>query len=132
MKNEILKITKTESSTLKQELQKQEGVWIGEIDGENIKTLEDYLDKVNQLCGFPIPAKGLDGYLDWIRDLSWLRKDGYAIIIYDANKFLSEDSRIKNIVIKSFEDIVLPWWESDVERYVVEGKAKPFNVYLVD
>jgi hypothetical protein len=24
------------------------------------------------------------------------------------------------------------WWDGDVEKYVVEGKKKSFNVYLVD
>ena len=81
---------------------------------------------------FPIPAKGLDGYLDWITDLSWLNRDGYALIIKNYNCFMSEDLRKKEIVMESFGKTVLPWWENEVERCVVEGKAKSFNVYLVE
>ena len=27
---------------------------------------------------------------------------------------------------------VLPWWESDVEKHVVGGKVKSFQVYIVE
>jgi hypothetical protein len=30
------------------------------------------------------------------------------------------------------EEDVLPWWESDVEKHVVGGKVKSFQVYIVE
>ena len=27
---------------------------------------------------------------------------------------------------------ILPWWESDVEKHVVDGKVKSFQVYIVE
>lgn len=35
-------------------------------------SLSNYLDSMSELLKFPIKAKGLDGYNDWMRDLSWI------------------------------------------------------------
>ena len=59
-------------------------------------------------------------------------KFGYALIINNFDIFMSGDLRKKEIIIESFEKNVLPWWQSQVEQYQVGGKAKPFNVYVVD
>jgi hypothetical protein len=34
--------------------------------------------------------------------------------------------------IDHFKDFILPFWEDEVTRVFVGGKAKSFNVYLVD
>jgi len=130
MKNKLYRITKTESGSIKKKLQ-QEGLWLGEMDGGSIRTQQDFLDCMSTTCGFPYATKSMDGYLDWIRDLSWLEKDGYALFIYNADEFLSQDPEFRERVFESFTEIVFPWWEYDIEHYVVDGKAKPFNVYLI-
>jgi hypothetical protein len=132
MKNKIYYVSQKEMVNLRETLHKDESLYSAEINGSAIQSLQDYLNTVNELFKFPIPARGLDGYLDWIRDLDWLRKDGYVLIINDFSKFINKDLHIKNKIVEDFEKIVLPWWQEEVEKYVVEGKAKPFNVYLVD
>ncbi|KQL34056.1 hypothetical protein AN960_20570 [Bacillus sp. FJAT-25509] len=74
----------------------------------------------------------MDRYLDWIRDLDWIEKDSFAIVIYNYNDFLNTELELKDIIINTFKDTILPFWEEEVERVVVEGKAKSFKVYLVE
>ena len=139
MENKIYHITKNELGSIKQQLNSQSNTWIAEIDGNKITTWKDYADEIESVFKFPtsiiemhVNGLSIDGYLDWMRDLGWLRSSGIAIVINNYRSFMSGDLQKKEIVLESFEDCVLPWWQSEVEQYQVEGKAKPFNVYLVD
>jgi hypothetical protein len=67
-----------------------------------------------------------------MRDLSWLRKEEYILIIHDFHDFLKNDLHLREIIVEDINDTILPFWEHEVEHCVVEGKAKPFNVYFVD
>ncbi|MDR0299022.1 MAG: hypothetical protein LBI13_02915, partial [Streptococcaceae bacterium] len=59
-------------------------------------------------------------------------KDGYVLIIRNYKDFLKQDPKKKEIVIDEFKNNILPFWEEEVTRTVVGGKAKPFNVYIVE
>lgn len=132
MKNKVSFISQKEMFDIRETLNKDESLFIVDVDGSTIGSLQDYLGTMNELFKFPIPARGLDGYLDWIRDLEWLMKDGYVLVIKNFSKFLSNDLKMKNKIVDDFEKVVLPWWQEEVEKCVVEGKAKLFMVYLVD
>jgi len=132
MNNKVNNISKNEMDDIREELKKDNSLYITDINGNTIQNLNDYLNAVNEVFKFPIPARGIDGYLDWIRDLDWLGKEGYVLIINNFSNFIKDDLKIKDRIIEDYEKIVLPWWEKEVEECVVEGKAKPFNVYLVD
>ena len=67
-----------------------------------------------------------------MRDLDWLNADGYVFIIKNFENFMENDISKKEKIMYYFEDEILPWWEEEVERCVLGGKAKPFNLYLVD
>ena len=132
MKNKVYCASKEEMVGLREVFQKNNTLYVADINGSAIWSLQDYLNIMNDLFRFPIPARSLDGYLDWIRDLDWLNKDGYVLIINEFSKFLNKDLNMRNKIIEDFEKVVLPWWQEEVEKYVVEGRAKSFNVYLVD
>jgi len=132
MKNKIYNVKYEDFTETENTLREDETLFVAEIDGREIKNLEDYFIKAYNIFDFPTPSKNFASYSDWIGDLDWLEKDGYALIIYNYNEFLKEDLSSKDVVIENFRNIILPWWETEVEKYVVEGKAKPFNVYLVD
>lgn len=132
MKNKVYSVSQKEMLYIREALQKDDSIFIADINGSDIRNLQDYLNAVNTLFKFPIPARGLDGYLDWIRDLDWIKKDGFVLIINDFSKFMVSDLNMKNEIISDLEIVVLPWWETKVEKYVVEGKTKLFMVFLVD
>jgi len=132
MENKIYFISDAQKEILISSSKENEKTFIAEINGKEIKFKEDYLEVVNKVFNFPIPSKGFDGYLDWIRDLDWLNCDSYMLIINNYANFMSGDIDMKKKNIEYFEKIILPWWQEEVERCVVEGKAKAFNVYLVD
>lgn len=132
MENKVYYVSQKEMVELREALQKDDSLYIADINGSAIQSLQDYLNTVNEIFKFPIPARGLDGYFDWIRDLDWLMKDGYILIINDFSKFIINDLKMKSKIVEDFEKVVLPWWQEEVEEVVVDGKAKQFMVYLVD
>lgn len=103
------------------------------IDGRNIQTKEEYLKIISIEFKFPIyPNLTWDGYLDWIQDLEWLKSEGYILIIKNFKSLCNKERGVKELIINQFENAILPYWEDEVVHCVVGGKAKSFNVYLID
>jgi hypothetical protein len=132
MKNKIYRVSSKEIDEIKQKFQKDDTIFVAEIDGKTINSKEEYLTLMSKLFDFPIISRGFDGYSDWIRDLSWLEKESYALIIHNYKSFLANDTELKSFIIKNFEETVFPWWEEEVIYCMAGGVPKPFNVYLVD
>jgi len=133
IKNKIYHITAADADRIVQETNSSTNLHLVELQGEEIQSWEDYIVEIESAFKFPTSCiNNMNGYNDWIRDLSWLGKDGYVLIIHNFKDFLNQDLMLKYIVLGRYADLILPWWEKDVERCVVEGKAKSFNVYLVD
>ena len=127
--NQIYQITNKEIEKIKMDCLE---TYIVDIDGGKILNLSQFLDIMTEKFKFPIPSKSLDSYLDWIRDLSWIDSQEFVLIIRNFSLFLKDDLTTKNEIIDDFKEIILPWWETEVEQCVVGGKAKPFNIYLID
>ncbi|SMC80348.1 Barstar (barnase inhibitor) [Papillibacter cinnamivorans DSM 12816] len=126
-------ISEKELNSIEQQLFNQRGIWVAEIDGRKVPTWKDYAHEIERAFRFPTPCdKSMDAYLDWMTDLSWLNAKGYALIIKNVKDFIRSDPEKKEKVLHFFKDDILPFWQSDVEKYVVEGKAKPFNVYIIE
>ncbi|HWP79908.1 MAG TPA: barstar family protein [Candidatus Acidoferrum sp.] len=133
MNNTMYKITENELSSIYQGFNKQGDVWIAEIDGSHIATWKDYAREIERVFRFPSSCdKSMDAYLDWMTDLSWLNAQGYVLIIKNIKEFMRNDPKKKEKILRFFIEDILPFWQSGVEQYVVAGKAKPFDVYLVD
>jgi len=152
MKNTIRLVKQDEIDKIIQYFNKKDdkGLLV-ELQGKELRTWQEYSVEIGEKFKFPDMYRnpprehGVDAYLDWIRDLSWFGEiEEFAIIIYDYSQFLrTEHDNVrecnyckyiinKEMIVESFVNVVLPFWEHDVERCVVGGKTKPFNVYLVD
>jgi hypothetical protein len=133
MENAMYSITEKELNSIKQRIRNRRGIWVAEIDGSRVPAWKDYAHEIEKVFRFPTPCdKSMDVYLDWMTDLSWLNAQGYALIIKNVKDFMKSDLEKKEKVLRFFKEDILPFWQSGVEQYVVAGKAKPFNVYLVD
>jgi len=139
MENQISLVNSQEIDSLRDQLYTHPNTWVAQIDGSRVTTWPEYTFAIQESFRFPASiTDGLishlspDGYLDWMRDLDWLDSSGYALIINHSEDFMSSDPHMRIKIMARFEDIILPYWQKDVERCMVGGKPKPFNVYLVD
>jgi hypothetical protein len=118
---------------LKERSKENDHLFFAILDGKDINSANDYIEQIQTKFKFPTSCiDNWDGYLDWIRDLDWLEKEEYILVIINFSQFLRDDIDLKKEIISDFEDTILPFWEEEVERVVVDGKPKPFNVYLVN
>ncbi|MDR2672164.1 MAG: barstar family protein [Coriobacteriales bacterium] len=131
MDNQIRHVTRQEYEKIAAAA-KGTSTFVGELDGRDIHDLDDFLDAVWTVFRFPDGPKNPDAYLDWIRDLRWIGAEGYIFTMLDFKDFMDQDPHFRGIILETLESMVIPWWSEDVEKYEVEGKAQPFNVYLVD
>jgi hypothetical protein len=131
--NKIIETSAEEIEYIKSNLATTKRFHIVELKGANIQSWENYITEIQSKFEFPTTClDSVDRYLDWIRDLDWLGKDGYMLIIHGYSDFLKEDPKLKKEIITDFTDVILPFWQEEVKEVVVEGQIKPFVVYLVD
>lgn len=62
---------------------------------------------------------------------AYIVPDNVLIFIYNSRYMFVNEEKSKRIFLDILKDTV-EWWAGDVEKYVVDGKKKSFNVYLVD
>jgi len=132
IENRIHSVNERELSRILSDPKLSESTHLVEIQGANIQSWSDYIKIIEDTFKLPTQwPNNMDAYLDWMRDLDWLNKDSYILVIHDFDSFLCADLELKNIIIEDFNDVILPWWKEEVETYTVGGRKKPFNVYLV-
>lgn len=132
MENKIAYISLEEAKEIRESFQSDKDVFMVEIEGNDITDLSEYLELMSKAFRFPIPSKGLDGHDDWMRDLAWIGKDKIILIIVNYTNFMKSDPESKKDIIDSYENLILPWWREDVKHFMVGGKTKLFQVYLIN
>lgn len=132
-KNQIIHVAESDLTKIKNTCMSSGNIFIAEINGASIHSWHEYSNLISQLFKFPASyVHNMNSYLDWMCDLGWLNKAGYVLIIYNYSQFLIKDPESKNKIMKMFSEVILPFWQEEVSRVVVEGKPKPFMVYLVN
>ena len=130
-KNRIINVSCAEVDRVIKEL-KDENFYIVELDGDKIRDERDFVlemkEKFRISVDFPKPVVGWLN--DYICDLSWIQEEKIAIIIRNFDMFIKEDGKKRYDIMLDFAEIILPWWETDVENCMVGGKPRIFKVYL--
>ena len=136
MKNEIVFVKSSQETEIIHN-SKINNYFIAKIDGNNISTLDDYMNAI--IIAFKFPSgifrniNNIDAYNDWMRDLSWLDKyNGYILFIENFKVMMKNDMRNKEIIMKGFSGLILPFWQDEVKHTVVDSKNKIFNIYLIN
>lgn len=105
------------------------------MDGKGIETYEQYFDKLWDVFNFSeIPEGWEKDYhteYDFMTDDYFLPEDKYIFIIKNYDFFMVNNKWEKENLEDTYKNYLLPFWDEEVERVVVEGKRKDFNIYLV-
>jgi len=72
-----------------------------------------------------------DALADRLERPDYIIPDSINIFINNAKYPFINDEISKNIFLEILSDTVL-WWDGGVERYIVGGKRKKFNVYIIE
>ena len=105
------------------------------MDGAGIETYEQYFDKLWEVFGFSeIPEGWKKDYhteYDFMTDDDFLPFEKYTFVIKNYDEFMKNNNWEKENLEDTYKNYLLPFWDEEVERVVVEGKRKDFNIYLV-
>lgn len=133
VENKAIGISNKEFEKIKKNLLNNEQMYVVELNGENIQSWESYIIDIQTKFKFPTSCiDSIDRYFDWMRDLEWLKKESYTLIINKYNLFMKNNIELRNEIISDFKEVILSFWQDEVEEVVVGGKAKLFTLYLVD
>lgn len=131
MGNSIYQISEDEKCKIIQEA-KTNDYLIVELNGNMIQTYFEYAYVMNREFDLQMHnVSNKDEYLDWMRDLSWIEKEGFVLIIDNFSGFLKDELEERNSIVKDFSNLILPFWEADGAQCIQGGRTKSFNVFLV-
>ena len=102
------------------------------IDGKTVQSEKDAVQILAE--GFNIDDLqdgNWDALSDRLQRSNYIHPERINIFINNLNDLFIKDENSKNIFLEILSDTV-SWWKEDVERYIVDGKRKTFNVYLLD
>lgn len=132
--NKLYRMTKEEFEKRKI-LYKYNDVKYIVMDGKGIETYEQYFDKLWEVFNFSeIPDGWEKDYHtedDFLTEMDELPDDKYIFVIKNYDDFLANNIEEKAEIEDYYENYLLPFWDKEVERVVVEGKRKDFDIYLV-
>lgn len=102
------------------------------IDGKTVQSEKDVVQILAE--GFNIDDLqdgNWDALADRLERPDYIIPDSINIFINNAKYLFINDEISKNIFLEILSDTVL-WWDGSVERYIVGGKRKKFNVYIIE
>lgn len=102
------------------------------IDGKKVQSERDAIEILaNSFNINDLQDGNWDALFDRLQRSNYIHPERINIFINNSRDLFIKDENSKNTFLEILSDIV-SWWEEDVERYIVDGKRKTFNVYLLD
>lgn len=101
------------------------------MDARTIRTVSALMDAFAQAMHFPSHVGGgnWDGLLDWTRDLSWSKGEGYVLILSNADSLLSLENMGFAALLFVLEATVRDWRDERGE-FGERTQPVPFHVVL--
>lgn len=130
--NRVERISRSDVEPIISQSVGDDRIYVVEIDGTRIQSWHDYISVIQEEFRFPTLYDNMDGYNDWMRDLDWLNKDGFLLMIHNFSKFMTNMPNLRDKIIGGFSNTILPFWKEEIKHVVVGGEPKSFMVYLVD
>ena len=102
------------------------------IDGKKVQSERDAIEILaNSFNINDLQDGNWDALSDRLQRSNYIHQERINIFLNNSNDLFIKDVNSKNTFLEILSDTV-SGWEEDVERYIVDGKRKTFNVYLLD
>lgn len=102
------------------------------IDGKKVQSERDAIEILAKSFNIDDLQDGnWDALSDRLQRSNYIHPERINIFINNSRYLFIKDENSKNTFLEILSDTV-SWWKEDVERYIVDGKRKTFNVYLLD
>ena len=102
------------------------------IDGKKVQSERDAIEILAKSFNIDDLQDGnWDALFDRLQRSNYIHPERINIFLNNSNDLFIKDANSKNTFLEILSDTV-SWWGEDVERCIVDGKRKTFNVYLLD
>ena len=102
------------------------------IDGKKVQSERDAIEILaNSFNIDDLQDGNWDALFDRLQRSNYIHPERINIFINNSKYLFIKDENSKNTFLEILSDTV-SWWKEDAERYIVDGKRKTFNVYLLD
>ena len=102
------------------------------IDGKKVQSERDAIEILAKSFNIDDLQDGnWDALSDRLQRSNYIHPERINIFINNSKYLFIKDENSKNTFLEILSDTV-SWWKEDAERYIVDGKRKTFNVYLLD
>ncbi len=90
------------------------------IDGTQIYDSSSFLESFSKALNFPFVSTNLDSFYDWLRDLSWIKNNGYVIIVFISyNKLFEHDPKLSSTILKILDYAIEEWTKTGRQGYIL-------------
>ncbi len=94
------------------------------IDGTQIYDSFSFLESFSKALNFPFVSTNLDSFYDWLRDLSWIKNNGYVIIVFISyNKLFEHDPKLSSTILKIFDYAIEEWIKTGRKGYILLARC---------
>ena len=103
------------------------------LDGKRMKSIKDFLLEISSKMSFPgYFGNNYNALLDCLQDLAWIEGEDVAVVILNADDFLSDETREDIIdTLELFSDAANYWEEDEENRtlsfFVVDNESSSTN-----
>ena len=81
-----------------------------EVDVDEVQTIEDLMAVFARVLRFPYHNDSQDGFLDWLRDLSWLPAQHYLVEVPRASRLWCEAQRAAGLLVEMWHSAEWHCW----------------------
>lgn len=128
--NKIIKIANHELNEYKEKIK---AAYIVELDGKKIKNWNDYINFATPLFKIQNLEYGYNQHIDNMSDRDYyLKVNSILLIIHNYDEFMKYNRKDKLLFEEAYREDILPWYDSEIVKYRVEGKRIDFNVLLME
>lgn len=112
-------------------IMQNEAAHVSIIHGVSVTTKQDLIRVLSESFLFPDSIGQVDYVtsIELLQDLTWIKKSGIILVIYEYGEFLSAEPSLKGEFESDLERLI-QWWTEDVVGHMVAGFPRPFQVYL--
>jgi RNAse (barnase) inhibitor barstar len=110
---------------------KENGFFVGIIDGNECNDLKSFLKNIGIAFHFPdYYGQNLNAFYECINDLDWIDENKYALVIENSKSFLSnEPANVRSEIIKSLYDVSQEW--ANVPNFAGEEKYRKKSEFKI-
>lgn len=100
------------------------------IDSKKVTTDTDFLKCIWEQLRFPEKFKpNWDAYLDWMRDLSWIKEKSISIVVLN---YPNKEPEWYKTFLEDLENIIFTFWKNDAKKiFKNKDMVKNISVFFV-